>query len=177
MRIPAIAVLVVAVTAGAAAQAAPIAPQRTVPCSESIDTTPFPFLGNNQRQYQYRLVLNAISVPPAYLQQVIPTQEQPWRYWHKAGLVIRAGTHVVTITVPPQWRTRVAIVWGNNGGPFQSVRIAGCTGNPHTGNAYAGGFYLRSSSACVPLTFTADGGSTTVRFGIGRRCSGRASSG
>jgi hypothetical protein len=170
MRIAAIAVLVVAVTAGAAAQAAPIAPQRTVPCSESIDTTRFPFLGNSQPQYQYRLVLNAVSVPPAYLQQVIATQERPWRYWHKAGLVIRAGASPVTITVPPRWRTQAAIVWGNNGGPFQSVRIAGCTGNPHTGNAYAGGFYLRTPSACVPLTFSIGARSLTVRFGIGTHC-------
>lgn len=177
MRTMAITLLAVAVTASAASHASPIAPQRTVPCSESIDTTSFPFLGNSQPQYRYRLILDAISVPPADLQQVIPTKQSPWRYWHKAGLVIRAGTHAVTITVPPRWRTRAAIVWGNSGGPYESLRIAGCTGNPHTGNAYAGGFYLRPASACIPLTFTVAGHSATARFGIGKRCTARESSG
>jgi hypothetical protein len=146
--------------------------QRTVPCSESIDRTPFPFLGNRQPQQRYRLVLDAISVPPAYLRQVIATHEQPWRYWRKAGLVVRAGDQAVTITVPRRWRARVAITWGNAGhGAFHALRIAGCGGNTHTGNAYAGGFYLQARSACVPVTFRLGARSATVHFGIGRRCS------
>jgi hypothetical protein len=153
-----------------AALALPAGVQRTVPCDESIDTTPFPYLGNSQPRYRYRPVLNAVSVPPAYLQQVIATRQSPWRYWRKAGLVVRVG-RAVTITVPPRWRARAAIVWGNSGGPFETLRIAACAGGPHSGNAYAGGFYLRSPSACVPLTFTVDGRSTTVRFGIGTHCS------
>jgi hypothetical protein len=173
------AVLAALLATGAAAGAAlatPAAAQRTVPCDESIDTTPFPYLGNSQPRYRYRSVLNAVSVPPAYLQQVIETRQSPWRYWRKAGLVVRAQ-RAVTITVPPRWQTRAAIVWGNNGGPDESVRIAACAGSPHSGNAYAGGFYLRTSSACLPLSFTVDGRSTTVRFGIGKRCGGRTSSG
>jgi hypothetical protein len=43
---------------------------------------------------------------------------------------------------------------------------------PALGNAYAGGFYLRAPSACLPLIFTVDGRSTSVRFGIGKRCGG-----
>jgi len=143
--------------------------QRTVPCDESIDTTPFPYLGNAQPQYRFRSILNAVSVPPADLQQVIATKQSPWRYWHKAGLVVRAR-RAVTVTVPPRWRTRAAIDWGNNGGPFEMLRIAACAGDPHSGHAYAGGFYLRSPSACVPLTFSVGGRSAIVHFGIGRRC-------
>jgi hypothetical protein len=158
------------------ADAAFAAATRTVPCDESIDTTPFPYIGNSQPQYRYRSVLNAIAVPPAYLQQVVATRQQSWRYWRKAGLVVRAR-RAVTIPVPPHWRTRVAIVWGNSGGPFASLRIAACAGSPHSGNAYAGGFYLRSSSACLPLIFTVAGRSTTVRFGIGTRCGGPTSRG
>jgi hypothetical protein len=172
-------VLVVLLATGAAASAAlaaPAAVHRTVPCDETIDTTPFPFLGNSQPQYRYRSVLNAVSVPPAYLQQVIPTKQQPWRYWHKSGLVVRAE-RAVTITVPPSWRMRAAIIWGNHGGPVESLRIAACTGNPHSGNAYAGGFYLHAPSACLPLIFTVAGRSTTVHFGIGKRCNARPSSG
>ena len=36
--------------------------------------------------------------------------------------------------------------------------------------AYAGGFFLRSPSVCVPLIFRVGARSATVRFGIGRRC-------
>ncbi len=162
---------VLALAAPVAAISSPTPAQRTVPCSESIDTTQFPYLGNSQPQQRYRLVLGAVSVPPAYLEQVIATHEQPWRYWHKAGIVVRANGQPVTVTVPASWRTRVAITWGNGGhGVLSSLRIAGCGTNRQTGNAYAGGFYLRSSSACVPLTFTVGARSATVRFGIGRRC-------
>lgn len=172
-------VLIVLLATGAATSAALAAPagvQRTVPCDESIETTPFPYLGNSRPRLRYRHVLDAVSVPPAYLQQVIATKQSPWRYWRKAGLVVRAG-RAVTIIVPTRWRTRAGIVWGNSGGPFESLRIAVCAGSPRSGHAYAGGFYLRSRSACLPLTFTVQGRSTTVRFGIGKRCSGRASSG
>jgi hypothetical protein len=174
MRVTLVALLAAgaAATAGSASLAAP---QRTVPCAESIDTTPFPYLGNSRPQLRYRTVLDAVSAPPSYLQQVIPTRQSRWRYWRKAGLVVRAG-HAVTITVPRPWRQRAAIVWGNSGGPFESLHIAACAGSAHSGNAYAGGFYLRSPSECVPVTFTVQDRSRTVRFGIGRRC-GRAAAG
>jgi hypothetical protein len=136
---------------------------RTVPCDERIDRTRFPYA-------QYRVVLGSVSVPPGYLQQVVPTRTRPWAYWRKAGLVVRAGSPTVTVSVPRTWRRRAAITWGNNSGVVTSLRIAGCEGEPTVGYAYAGGFFLRASSACVPLTFSAGGRSATVRFGIGRRC-------
>jgi hypothetical protein len=37
-------------------------------------------------------------------------------------------------------------------------------------SAYAGGFYLRTSGACVPLVFNNGRQTTTVRFGIGAHC-------
>jgi hypothetical protein len=141
------------------------APQRTVPCREVIDHPRFPY-GSG-----YRTVLGAVSVPPAYLAQVVNTGDEPFPWWRKAGLVVRANGRPVTITVPPRWRDRVAFEWGNGGtgGPFSSLRIAGCGSDPGKGNAYAGGFVVRTPS-CVPLTFHAGGRSTTVRFGVGRRC-------
>src|SRR5207247_633729 len=54
------------------------APGRVVPCSEIIDYTKFPYLGGYQRQFRYRLVLDVISVPPAYMEQVVPTRSTPW---------------------------------------------------------------------------------------------------
>jgi hypothetical protein len=144
---------------------------RNLYCDESIGVTRFPYLGNSQPQYQSHLVLGAASVPPAYLGQVVATHEQPWSYWRKAGLVIRSGSERVTLSVPKQWRSRAAIVWGNGGdGVFSSVRVTGCGFNPHSGNAYAGGFYLRSPSACLPLIVRVGTRTATVRFGIGQRC-------
>ena len=146
---------------------------RTVPCGESIDITKFPYVGSNRPQYRYRLVLGAVSVPPAYLAQVVPTGEAPWAYWRKAGLVTRAGGPAVSISVPPAWRARAAIAWGyGNTGVFDTLRIGGCPGPPGRGLAFSGGFYLRSPSACLPLVFHVGRRSETVRFGIGRRCRG-----
>lgn len=149
----------------------------SVPCSEIIDSTVFPYLGSSRTQDRYRLFLDAVSVPPAYLEQVVATHEQPWRYWRKAGLVVRANGVSVTLSVPKTWRRRAAIVWGNSGGPVSSLRIAGCGSDPHAGNAYAGGFYLRARSACVPLTLRVGSRTATVRFGIGRRCRPEAATG
>jgi hypothetical protein len=139
----------------------------TVPCSEAIAVVKFPYTSGG-----YRLVLAAISAPPAYLQQVVPSGRQTWRYWRKAGLVV-TGRAAVTVAVPKQWQDRVAITWGNRPGIVSSLRIAGCPVPPHgspSGRAYAGGFYLKSRSACVPLTFRVNERSETVRFGLGRRC-------
>jgi len=160
-----LALVVVAVLA--LAPVALPAPQRTVPCREVIDHTAFPYAGSG-----YRIVLGAVSVPPAYLAQIENTGEPPFPYWRKAGLVVRADGRPVTITVPDGWRDRIAFEWGNagTGGPFSSLRIAGCGSSPAVGNAYAGGFVVRTP-ACVPLTFHVGGRSATVRFGLGRRCS------
>jgi len=162
-----------AAVAGAMATAVSATSGRTVPCGESIDVNRFPFLGDRRPGYRYRLVLGAVSVPPAYLAQVVPTGETPWAYWRKAGLVVRAGGRAVSISVPPAWRGRVGIAWGNGGnGVFDSLRIASCPGPVDRGFAYAGGFYLRSKSACVPLVLRVGKRSEVVRFGIGRRCRG-----
>jgi hypothetical protein len=157
--------------AGVMASAASPTAGRTVPCRESILGTKFPYVGSSRPQYRYRLVLGAVSVPPAYLAQVVSTGETPWAYWRKTGLVVRAGGQAVSISVPPAWRKRAAITWGNGGnGVFDSLRIAGCPGGPARGLAYAGGFYLRSPSACLPLVFRVGRRSETIRFGIGRHC-------
>jgi hypothetical protein len=144
---------------------------RTVPCGESIDTTRFPYLGDRRPRYRYRLVLGAVSVPPAYLEQVVPTGHRPWVYWRKAGVVVQAGGQAVSISVAQAWRGRAAITWGNGGnGGFSSLRLEGCPGAASQGLAYAGGFYLRSPSACLPLVFRVGRRTETVLFGLGRRC-------
>jgi len=147
---------------------------RTVSCSDIIDYTKFPYFGNSRPEYRYRQVLGVVAVPPAFMQQVVPTRQEswakPWAYWHKQGLVIRAGGEAVTVTVPKIWRRRAAIMWGNSGGAVSSLRFEGCGGSANVGHAYAGGFLLRSPSACIPLIFSVGKRSATVRFGVGQRC-------
>jgi hypothetical protein len=150
--------------------AAADARQRTVPCSETIGSPKFPYLGGFAKADRYRLVLGAVSVPPAYLEQVVPTGSKPWTHFSKRGMVVRARRSVA-ITVPSAWRQRVGIAWGNRGhGVFSSIRIAGCNSDPASGSAYAGGFFLRSPSACVPLVFGVGSRKRMVWFGLGRRC-------
>ena len=154
-------VIIGCVAAQGAVASATERPQRTIPCGEMIMTTRFPYP-------QRRLVLGAVSVPPAYL-RAYPTREPPWRYFGKSGMVVKSGTSV-TISVPPAWRTRVAISWGNNvHRVFHTIRIAACS-RIYQGYAYAGGFHVRRPSACVPLVFAVGGRRQTVWFGIGRRC-------
>ena len=154
----ALAALVLLAAAATTSAASP----RTAPCSENIDTVRFPYAG-------YRTVLGSVGVPGPYLAQVVATRERPWGYWRKAGLVVRAGGPAVTVSLPKAWRGRAAITWGNSTGIVASLRIAGCPGRRTVGHAYAGGFYLRARSACVPLTFRVGRRSAIVRFGVGRR--------
>jgi hypothetical protein len=159
-----------AVLAGMTASSASSADGRTVPCWDIIDYTKFPYFGNSRPEYRYRQVLGVVAVPPAFMRQVVPTRQKPWTYWHKQGLVIRATGEIVTVTVPKIWRKRAAITWGNSGGPVSSLRFEGCGGSANVGHAYAGGFLLRSRSACIPLIFRVGKRSATVRFGLGQRC-------
>ena len=139
-------------------------PVLTVPCDEIILHV------KSGRAGGYRVVLDVVSVPPARLIQVVPSQSRPWAYWRKAGLVVRAGAPPVTVSVPAAWRSRAAITWGNSTGIVSALRIASCPGAAGVWNAYAGGFYLRSRSACVPLRFSVAGRTRVVRFGLGRAC-------
>jgi hypothetical protein len=118
----------------------------------------------------HRVVLGVVSVPPGYLRQVERVHIGPWRAWRKAGLVVRANAPPVLVSVPKAWRTRAAIIWGDSA-IVGALRIAPCSAFPSKAwNAYAGGFYLRSRSACVPLIFSVGPRRQTVRFGLGRRC-------
>lgn len=149
---------VVATHAGATRSRPP-----TVPCDDIIGQA------KTGRDGGYRVVLGVISVPPARLAQVVASGQSQWPYWRKAGLVVRGGDAAVGVSVPRAWRTRVAITWGRSD-TVRALRIAPCTSPANVWNAYAGGFYLRSRRACIPLTFTVAGRSKTVRFGLGGAC-------
>jgi len=119
----------------------------------------------------YRVVLGVVSAPPATLPGTVYVPESaPFPYWLKAGMVIRAGRKPVTVGVPKAWAQRVRIGWGNPASPTTVVRFAACSSSPPTWNAYAGGFFLRTRSACVPLVFTVGDRRATLRFGLGRHC-------
>ena len=119
----------------------------------------------------YRIILGTVSVPPAYLPQVEPSRDKAWPFWRKAGLNIRGGGPPVVVTVPTAWRKRVAITWGDSA-IVSRLRFASCSAfiPPKVWNGYAGGFYLRSRSACVPLTFRVGRRAKTVHFGLRKRC-------
>jgi hypothetical protein len=159
----AIIAFVVAAVVGVAARGAASPPPPIVPCDDIIGQA------ESGHDSGYRLVLGFVSVPPARLVQVVATHATPWAYWRKAGLVIRASHTPVSVRVPQTWRKRAAITWGSSG-TVSSLRIAACPSPPNVWNAYAGGFYIRSRSACVPLIFQVGQRSKTVRFGIGRTC-------
>ena len=117
-----------------------------------------------------RVILGAVSVPPAYIGQVQRTAVDGWSHWTKTGIEIEAGSPVVRISVPKAWQSRAAIEWGL-GGPVSAQRFAACSPPPTYWNGFVGGFFLRDRSACVPLRIQVGNRSQTVRFGIGRRCS------
>jgi hypothetical protein len=118
----------------------------------------------------YRHVLGVISVPPAYIPQVVRVHGEGWPYWEKSGMVVRANRSPVTVSVPVAWRRRAAITWGNGLPAVSSLRFSPCPSPPRVWNAYAGGFFLSSRGACVPLRFQVGQRSQVVRFGIDRRC-------
>jgi hypothetical protein len=163
-----IVVLAVGAVTGLTARSASSPPGRSVGCADSIDRTSFPYLSDIRPRYRDRLVLGVVSVPPAFFSQIIPTHKQPWAYWRKSGLVVRAGSSV-SVGVPKAWRKRLAITWGNTG-IVSALRIVSCPGPANVGYAYAGGFYLHSRSDCVPLIFRVGRRSVTVQFGLGRVC-------
>jgi hypothetical protein len=166
VRLPAaIVALFLSVAPALAASASPAPPASRVTCESIIEPV------GSYSWRPKRVVLGVAAVPPAYLPQTFASGTTRWPYWSKAGLVIRADSPPARLAVPPRWRNRVAITWGD-AGPASLLRIDACPPSSSLGawNAYSGGFLLRSRAACVPITFTVGGRSATVRFGVGKRC-------
>lgn len=163
MRTVATIVTLAAASVLAAHAAARVTRVPTVPCRDVIGQA------KTGRDGGYRVVLGVVSVPPARLTQVVATGGRPWRYWRKAGLVIRAGKALIGVKLPKGWRSRAAVSWGSSGA-VPALKIAACPSSPGVWNAYAGGFLLRTRRQCVPLTFTVGRRSQTVRFGVGGAC-------
>jgi hypothetical protein len=121
-----------------------------------------------------KVVLGVLAVPPAHLEPGAPTGTSPWSYFSKWGVAIRAESPAVLITVSPAWRQRAAIGWGNGAGGVSSLRLLSCPRRPGAWNVYAGGFYLRSASGCVPLVIKIARQTATLDFAIGSASCGSA---
>ncbi len=160
-----VVIVLLVLALAALAPAAASAPPATVGCESIISPV------GDVVWKPKRLVLGVVAVPPMYIPQTVESPDRRWPYWTKSGLVVRADSPPVLVSVPPRWRTRVAIGWGR-ADSMSSLRIETCPplSRPEGWNPYSGGFHLRSKAACVPLTFTVAGRSATVRFGLGKRC-------
>ena len=166
-----ILVLAIAAFGGSAASAVSVSTAThpanvvTVGCDQIIGTA------KTGHDSGYRVVLGVVSAPPASLQDPVYVADfAPFPYWLKAGMVIRAGSRPVTVSVPEAWRRRERIGWGNPATPTTVVRFAACPSLARTWNAYSGGFFLRTRAACVPLRFAVGERSAKMRFGLGRHC-------
>ena len=145
-------------------------PAAQAPAAAAADGCSFPVLNEKGPDHDDgKLILGIIAIGDAPW-PTVPVHQGRWRYWQKDGLDIRSGHQTVTITVPKDWRNRAAITWGVNVGIVSTLRLPGCDATPGSVNGYAGGFYLRSRSACVPLVFSIGRRSAVVRIGVGRHC-------
>ena len=89
----------------------------------------------------------------------------------KVGLVIKTGVKF-DIIVPPTWRNRMRIGWGNNGYSLATtLQVPGCSSTRPGAEwlVYPGGFWL-TVAACVPLTIETDTGTRSIQVPIGKRC-------
>src|SRR5689334_7034125 len=79
----------------------------------------------------YRQVLGVISVPAAYIPQVVRVHGEGWPYWEKSGIGVRANRLAVTVAVPSAWRRRAAITWGNGKPAVSVIRFSPCPSPPN----------------------------------------------
>lgn len=157
----ALGVVVVVALASVAAGAAQM--PSTVPC-EAIVLRPKYLDGS------HRVVLGRVAFQRT---RVLQTSEigGSRRYWSFALVFVRAGGTPVTISVPLNWRDRVAISWGTT--VTHTLRFATCPTppnlSPNRWNGYPGGFYVRQRG-CVPLRIRVGNRAAVVRFGVGHSC-------
>jgi hypothetical protein len=123
---------------------------------------------------RWRLVLGTAYVPVS-LQRAVPVSGfRRWRYWIKQGVAVLEGAGPpVEISLPPSWNSKVRLTWGNARPRGTTIVFSRCEfSHPRaqTWLAYAGGFYIDSPRACVPLRIRVGSATASVTVGIGRRC-------
>jgi hypothetical protein len=80
----------------------------------------------------------------------------------------------VAVSVSPSSRGQTAITWGNGLPVVTALQFTRCRPSPDRWNAYAGGFYTGSPTACIQITVRLGARTTTMRVSIGRRCHARS---
>ena len=144
----------------------PVPTLSAVPCSYTADgvigvqTTP---------PAGFRAVLKNIRVMTTSLEQAAPMPPGKWPYFSKTAMLIWAGTGPVSVSVPASWRGRAAISWGSFG-QVETLTLGACASPGGVWDAFAGGLYLRTTKACVPVQFRLGGRTVTVTYGVGREC-------
>jgi hypothetical protein len=125
------------------------------------------------------VVFDRVAVPRGGPRGLTPYTGRPARlkFFLKAGLLARRnGTPLgpspgavepVEISIPPAWRDRAAIGWGD-AGVSSTVRVGGCRSTTPW-IVFTGGYYVRSP-ACVPVIVRVGARSRRIRVAVGRAC-------
>jgi hypothetical protein len=122
---------------------------------------------------RFRVVLGDVATQVADVGEGEPAGSgETWPYFAKRGLLIPAGIGPVWISVPKSWRRRAAVDWGT--GPSSTITLSACGSPPDVWDAFAGGLYLRTRIACVPVQFRVGERTATVTYDVGRRCGRQA---
>ena len=117
----------------------------------------------------FQTVLKKVMVMPTSPQPATSAGPGRWAYFSKTDVLIRAGTGPVSVSVPPSWRGRAAITWGSVG-QVESLTLTACARPGDGWDVFAGGLYVRTNKACVPVRFRLGGHTDTVIYDIGRDC-------
>ena len=147
----------------------------TLPCSDQINASSGPTPPRT-------LVLGDVALSTSYALGAGLLRDEPdarARYFAKDGLQIRAGTSF-DLVVPPEWRGRLSLGWGNPAQRTTHLKVRGCrwTSSPSQGSppgawlAFAGGYWV-PRAACVTVLVRAGQRQRRVRIGIGIACPGQ----
>jgi hypothetical protein len=159
-----IAAVVLLGAADAVASTTATAKRVLAPCAASTLHSSFPVAGS-------RTVLPNAAVPPrdSAAASVGRVRQGPWRYFLKGAVFLRNGSGPVTATIPPAWRSRVAISWGNDGFG-DTVKFTSCPAVVPGAYGWTGGFYFNTRGGCVPVIFSSGKTTRRVIFGLGGSC-------
>ncbi len=95
------------------------------------------------------------------------------RLFAKTALFLRGGERS-EIVVPPEWRGRARVWWGNTGGGLPADRfVAGPCDTDHDGWIVFPGGITVAAPACIDLTVEHAGTDTRVSMGVGAPCAGQ----
>jgi hypothetical protein len=144
-----------------------IAPLKVVTCNDVTRVGDAP-------GRRLRVLFGRVAVPRqnALLQPHAAPANRPLPDYAKQGLQLHASRQPVEVVVPIRWRTRLAVGWGETGGPQQAsvVRVLPCRRVlGHDWLTYPGGYFVRAP-ACVPLVIRTGPKTARVRLSVGRRC-------